>query len=103
MSEYTPISVMSYKGSFVGVEEALNQGIFQNGDVICVDRDTYVFIDEGFVKLSENEPCAASSGTQPESSTLTEQKCRCCGAPLIINRYSHHAIKCEYCGSAYSY
>jgi len=71
MIEYTPISVMSYKGPYVGIEEALNQGIFRNGDTICVGRDTYVFIDDGFVKLSGDEPCAASSGTQTESSTLT--------------------------------
>ena len=99
--------VFTYKGDFVSIEEATKQGIFRLGDVIVVGNDSYVFIDDGFDKLSTVEDLGHD---QPDddvsilstSATLTEQKCNCCGAPLMVSKYSH-SVKCEYCGSVYSW
>ena len=99
--------VFTYKGDFVSIEEATKQGIFRLGDVIVVGGDTYVFTDDGFSKASTVENLGYAEfeddvSIPPTSATLIEQKCNCCGAPLMVSKYSH-SVKCEYCGSVYSW
>lgn len=92
--------VYNYKGSFVDVKDAVSSGIFDNGDVITVGDDTYVYIEGSFEKIGEVSSEEKANDTD-DGRSLIEIKCSSCGAPLMIPKYSSD-IRCEYCGTTYS-
>lgn len=79
----------------------LDRGLFSTGDVVAVKDDIYVYVGGEFQKLSIVENLSDSS-SQPTDIQVSEQKCKSCGAPLMISKHSKSTIVCEYCGSAYS-
>lgn len=92
-------NALRYKGSFFDVKDAVNNGIFDTGDVISVGYDTYVYIEGSFEKIGEVGSEEVADNTH-DGRSLIEIKCSSCGAPLMISKYSSD-IKCEYCGTTY--
>lgn len=89
-----------YKQSFdsmIDVKDKVEKGLFELGDVITVGQDTYVFVNGKFELISRAD---SVSNAQNDNVELTEQKCKSCGAPLMVSKYSM-PIRCEYCGSVY--
>ena len=93
--------VYYYKGSFINVKDAVNSGIFDNGDVISVGNDTYVYTQGSFEKIGEVGYKEIANNIADDGRSLIEIKCSSCGAPLMISKYSSD-IRCEYCGTTYS-
>ncbi len=91
--------VYNYKGSFIDMKDVVSSGIFENGDVICVGDDTYVYIEGSFEKIG-GVGCEEVVDNSHDNRSLIEIKCSSCGAPLMIPKYSSD-IKCEYCGTTY--
>ena len=93
-------SQFRYKQSFdsmVDAKDKVEKGLFEPGDVIIVGQDAYVFVNGKFELISRAD---SVSNAQNDNVELTEQKCKSCGAPLMISKYSM-PIRCEYCGSVY--
>ena len=87
---------MNYRGNFFNIEDAVSSGIFDDGDVISIGCDTYVYAQGSFEEIGR----VCSTEIADDSRSLTELKCTSCGAPLMISKYSSY-IKCEYCGTTY--
>lgn len=92
--------MFKFKG-VVDAQEMLNSSLFSTGDVVLVGDDTYVFADGGFQKLSKVENLS-DNDFQSTDVQVSQQRCKSCGAPLKIDRYSKSVAVCEYCGSTYS-
>ena len=80
--------------------DMLNSSLFSTGDVVLVKDDVYIFTGREFQKLSTCENLS-DSVSQPTDVQVSEQKCKSCGAPLMVSKHSKSAIVCEYCGSIY--
>lgn len=93
-------SICRYKGVFMNIKDAVNSGIFDNGDVISVGRDTYVYTQGSFEKIGEVGYEEIADNIADDGRSLIKLKCSSCGAPLMISKYSSE-IKCEYCGTTY--
>lgn len=95
-------TTLNYRGNYPDITKFVNQGIFEVGNLVTCGEDTYLFNGDDWSLISKVD----TLGTQPEPlpSTITEVKCKCCGAPLpqVASKYSG-IVKCEYCGSVYSY
>lgn len=93
-------NMFNFKG-VVDAREMLNSSLFSTGDVVLVGNDAYVFADGRFQKLSKVKNLS-DNDSQSTGVQVSEQRCKSCGAPLMIDKYSKSAIVCEYCRSTYS-
>lgn len=108
------------------VEDMVNEGLFQEGDIITAGDNTYVYTGDNFQPFGQTKQSMTFIGTMSEWTNLSdeekshydvvniinalehseenefiERKCRSCGAPLMVSKYSY-VVKCEYCGTTYS-
>lgn len=94
-------SGFTFRGSYPEISKFVNQGVFNLGDVVLCGEDSYVFNGDSWVKLAKCDNLSVETEPLPK---LTEIKCSCCGAPLPHMTSKHTSmIKCEYCGSIYSW
>ena len=87
-----------YRGNYDSLESALNSGLLNNGYVVSVGDDVYVYCNNTFEKIC---PADSPDFSQESVKELIDVKCDHCGAPIRITSKFQTEAQCEYCNSVY--
>ena len=91
----------NFRGSYPEISRFVDQGVFEKYDVVNCGNDIYMYDGCDWVPLTKADDLVTEAEPIPK---LTDIKCSCCGAPLPHMTSKHAStVKCEYCGSIYSW